>query len=865
MICTNCKRTVPEQAAYCPYCGTVLSAAVTAKRKRRKGLVALPVCLLLCLVAFGVFWYLSGQETQSYIGTEKGTALTDEEAESILLGDISDEDWEIFEASVEEICQIVAEYSNEDGYVDPDDTETVLNAVAKQVDTLYKKGAVAYYVCDSDMISFEFASGLTAYFEPALEGYLAGSGTEDFVNIVTLDPWSTDMGDSVISWAAIGGNYISASLTDMEMLNLTDSNQSGGVMLETLESLPESEFFLWLGHGGSDGTTLNLATAQSYADTSGTEDVSVGIIEVGISGFGAYWAIEPAFVTQFLSLNDGLVYLAACHTGENDSFADAFESVGAKTVFVNAGSGEVEKFYTINMMLFILKYMSAREDGIYHTAAEALTLANEDFQAYFSGDGDIEVQYNVKGGNRVVTGYKLSTYKSLDDYVQALQNGAHVEIRGDEDYTIVSTILVSIAFDDYYSAKEQTDFLPYLSVRLTAEDGTYKDYTPDEVDFFINKMAPGTYTATLYEGETVVDEQTVEVESHHRAEVTLYYSALVTLEGYVYDTDGAPLSGVTVSAEDATGGSDVWSAETRTDDNGYYALKVYGENTYALTYSKSGYTEQETTFQITPELFEQAQEGTPYTLEDVILGATVLTGFVVDAESGEALSGVSVSVYDTSFNSLVARPKTTTASDGSFSLLITWEGDYSVEFEMDGYESVAVTGSISNAEPTDLGTISLAALTEDDEVGLSSGVYAYATSVVEFTEGVPWTSDPDASDPSEALGVPNWSNDKNAVTLGAGGILVLAFDVDICDGEGIDIYVYESGGDVEPTLVEVSNDLVNWTVAGTAEGSLSGVDLNGMVPEGANFRYVRLTDLGNYPSGTWPGADIDAVAIVNYK
>ena len=48
-------------------------------------------------------------------------------------------------------------------------------------------------------------------------------------------------------------------------------------------------------------------------------------------------------------------------------------------------------------------------------------------------------------------------------------------------------------------------------------------------------------------------------------------------------------------------------------------------------------------------------------------------------------------------------------------------------------------------------------------------------------------------------------------------------------------------------------------------GNTAGLDMNGKIPEGSAFRYVRLTDLKEYPSGTWPGADIDAIAGLNVK
>ena len=147
------------------------------------------------------------------------------------------------------------------------------------------------------------------------------------------------------------------------------------------------------------------------------------------------------------------------------------------------------------------------------------------------------------------------------------------------------------------------------------------------------------------------------------------------------------------------------------------------------------------------------------------------------------------------------------------------------------------------------------------------GEYSFAARVVEFIPGDPWTSEATAQNPEDALGVSDRDNDRddNALTLGAGGVLVVEFNINIMDGEDDDIYVFEVGPQAEATKVEVSSDLVTWYEVGTAEGKTTGIDINGKIPEGSAFRYVRLTDLKESPSGKWPGADIDAIAGLNVK
>lgn len=144
---------------------------------------------------------------------------------------------------------------------------------------------------------------------------------------------------------------------------------------------------------------------------------------------------------------------------------------------------------------------------------------------------------------------------------------------------------------------------------------------------------------------------------------------------------------------------------------------------------------------------------------------------------------------------------------------------------------------------------------------------AFASQVISFTHGNPWTSYAEQQKTENALGIPDRIGNERTSTgdlcLGSGGVLTLAFDLAIYDGEGNDIYVFEVGNNVEDTMVEVSDDLTIWYSVGTVSGSTAGLDLNGKVPAGSSFHYVRLTDMKKYQGSDWPGADIDAVCGVN--
>ncbi|MCD8117825.1 MAG: carboxypeptidase-like regulatory domain-containing protein [Oscillospiraceae bacterium] len=596
-------------------------------RKRWRIVVIVVLCLLVC--AFIGLMKL-GQGSQDDASIEKGTALTDEEAESITFGDISDEDWEIFESANEELSQIIASYSNEDGYIDPDDTEAVLNAVTEQVDALYENGTVTYYLCTSDTISFEFASGIAALYTPALEGYAAGGGDTTILafDIFSDEEFQGEGKDWFGEYSDKGtGYYQAAGRLASELQEAISGSYvytwvGEAADLDALRDLPEADILLWNGHGVFCNDAYPVLVTQER-DMGGLIEASYNCYIrdfVYLTGDPGYWAITPSFVRKYISLDQGLVYLNACQSGRNDELANAFLYSGAEVVFVNVG-GDVWAFYGQWMMKTIMEYMSGEYDGIYHTAAESLFLANGVLSNFCSGIGGVDelTLWNTTG-DREWFSSTYGSFSSLDEFLQKVTGGTHVEYRGNGDYTLCPCIRGEVTFAEGMTEDEIEEVLSSgLTVQLTKEDGSSlvtADVNEDGTFYFNDVEAETTYVISSYG----IAEQsvTVRVEKHSYAEVSLEYSKRVTLEGYVYDTDGAPLSGVTVSA-DMTGGSNLWGGETQTNDEGYYALEVYGENTYALTYSKSGYTKQETTFEITSEMFEEAQAGVPCTLEDVEL------------------------------------------------------------------------------------------------------------------------------------------------------------------------------------------------------------------------------------------------------
>ena len=153
-------------------------------------------------------------------------------------------------------------------------------------------------------------------------------------------------------------------------------------------------------------------------------------------------------------------------------------------------------------------------------------------------------------------------------------------------------------------------------------------------------------------------------------------------------------------------------------------------------------------------------------------------------------------------------------------------------------------------------------------VDFPCGDISFADAVVSYEpdfSGGP-VPDPKFQDPLKATGVPDHETvEISNVPLGIGGRITLQFVDNYLTGSGDDkpdLWIFEIGGSVEETYVEISNDGDNWHSVGKALGSTSGVNIDAYgFGNGDLFSFVRLTDDPDQGDRAGPtvGADIDAV------
>jgi len=179
----------------------------------------------------------------------------------------------------------------------------------------------------------------------------------------------------------------------------------------------------------------------------------------------------------------------------------------------------------------------------------------------------------------------------------------------------------------------------------------------------------------------------------------------------------------------------------------------------------------------------------------------------------------------------------------------------------------------------------------------------YAISVVSYTPGTDGGLGAERL-PDVVLGPPHGTgtmrgDTDDVLSLGRGGGIVLELGVEVVDGPGTDLRVFENafyaGGATsapfaEPGIVSVSEDGASWTdfpcasaapwtgcagVAPVLSSPENGIDPRSDAAGGDAFdlatigvaraRYVRIVDSGHGPSGDAPtdGFDLDAVAVVH--
>lgn len=147
---------------------------------------------------------------------------------------------------------------------------------------------------------------------------------------------------------------------------------------------------------------------------------------------------------------------------------------------------------------------------------------------------------------------------------------------------------------------------------------------------------------------------------------------------------------------------------------------------------------------------------------------------------------------------------------------------------------------------------------------------SFADQVVSY-EPNPGDVGPPHNNPTSALGEPDFVSGEDAVALGDEGVLVIRFSDNSLTTSGDnaeDLWIFESGGQIEPTDIFISTDSLNWIYVGATNGATSGIDIDASIGNGVvlgeQYSFVKIVDLLPRQSvAPYGGADIDAVGAIS--
>ncbi len=146
-----------------------------------------------------------------------------------------------------------------------------------------------------------------------------------------------------------------------------------------------------------------------------------------------------------------------------------------------------------------------------------------------------------------------------------------------------------------------------------------------------------------------------------------------TLSGYVTDSGGTPLAGVSVQVGGAGSGS--------TNASGYYSIAGITPGTYSVTYSLPGYTSATRSVDLSGDNTQSVTLSVP-----VVPVTRTLSGYVTNS-AGTPLAGVSVQVGGAGSGS--------TNASGYYSIAGITPGTYSVTYSLPGYTSATRSVDLS--------------------------------------------------------------------------------------------------------------------------------------------------------------------------
>ncbi len=266
-----------------------------------------------------------------------------------------------------------------------------------------------------------------------------------------------------------------------------------------------------------------------------------------IEGDSWYYAITRYFVDDYVDLDNAMVYLATCHSGQTEALANAFIEAGADVVVYNYGRDNIDTWFDTLCMKLIFRYMTGngpqiedwevqedKVDPVCYNVGDALTKSNLYMMWYSTTEKVTKVNgEDIHWTPFTEADYSFHSYTVKDDNGRIILNedGKPVVVvhdarpaispTSDQTYTLFGGIkgILTSSNDSVDLDKVEISLADNKTAALVIKPD--EDSEPDEGDhdvrfMYFQGLAPGAYTVEFrYKGQLLDYREGVEVDRHH--------------------------------------------------------------------------------------------------------------------------------------------------------------------------------------------------------------------------------------------------------------------------------------------------------------------------------------------------------------
>ena len=354
----------------------------------------------------------------------------------------TDTRWDETHIFLEKINEIESKYHNSEGFIKEGKIEEATDAVVGFLEESYKNGTVLHYEIEKYGISIRLKSGTPIFYMPSIDG-IDEEGEGLSVTVLTLQPclekysiW-TKKYTSLVDKSA---KQIDKEI-DLCVFRTETDLDNAEVTFDTIKNFSSNQIVIWHGHGGYKNSLHSfLVTGIKETDISQEErekynrEIDKGNLVLCKSG---NYAITSKFIDEYCGdLSGSFFYLGTCHSGEDETFANALLNKGAEAVVGN--SATISTIYNLLIQNKTLTNMLLKdENNEYYTLKEALETAKTELgknDNNYSGSVGTNATPLIFGG-KDAENYSFNEYKEENHTIRKTveYNGHYYLVISSED------------------------------------------------------------------------------------------------------------------------------------------------------------------------------------------------------------------------------------------------------------------------------------------------------------------------------------------------------------------------------------------------------------------------------------------------